>query len=183
MKNLYCVIGPSGSGKTTVVEALSRDHGLVSVESYTTRPPRYSGESGHIFVTDEAFDKLGELCAFVEYNGYRYGVTTDILEKSDLYVIDPEGARYLQEHYRGDKVIYNIWLEANPKKLYQRMLDRGDSVEAATARCEYDKKAFSAANKLKTMCYTPGLIIHTDLYSPNEVAKRVWQYIRSAEGI
>lgn len=183
MKNLYCVIGPSGSGKTTVVEALARDHGLVSVESYTTRPPRYSGESGHIFVTDEEFNKLGELCAFVEYNGYRYGVTTDILEKSDLYVIDPEGARYLQEHYHGDKVIYNIWLEANPKKLYLRMLDRGDDYHAAFERLAYDMKAFSEETKVRTMSQACGIVINTDLYSPDEVAKRVWRYIQAAEGM
>lgn len=183
MKNLYCIIGPSGSGKTTVVEALSRDHGLVSVNSYTTRPPRYYGEPGHIFVSDEEFDKLGELCAFVKYSGYRYGITSNLLDCSDLYVIDPEGARYLKEHYTGDKVIHNIWLDTSPEVRYKRMLYRGDICDYATARLEDDEKAFSEIHKSRTMIGSHGIVINTDLYSPNEVADKVWRYIQEAEGM
>ena len=183
MKNLYCIIGPSGSGKTTVADDLSRYHGLISVQSYTTRPPRYSDESGHIFVTDKEFDALGELCAFVEYNSYRYGVTPDILEKSDLYVIDPAGARYLYEHYKGDKTIYNIWLETPPYICAKRMLRRGDSYFDVLRRIKFDHKAFSKEERNKTMSLTPGIIFQTALYSREEMAKRLWNFIQYTENL
>ena len=56
MKNIYCIAGPSGSGKTTIAEELKKRYGMKVLESYTTRAPRYEGETGHIFVTPKKFN-------------------------------------------------------------------------------------------------------------------------------
>ena len=50
---LFLFVGKSASGKTTVANMLEEKHGHVQVQSYTTRPPRYEGEVGHIFVNDK----------------------------------------------------------------------------------------------------------------------------------
>ena len=90
MKYIYCFVGPSGSGKSTIVEMLEQ-RGYTAVSSYTDRPPRYPGEKGHVFLTPAEFDKLGELCAYTEFCGHRYGVTADQIRDNDLYIIDVDG--------------------------------------------------------------------------------------------
>jgi len=50
---IICIVGESGSGKTTIAEYIEREHGIKMMESYTDRPMRYPGETGHTFVTKE----------------------------------------------------------------------------------------------------------------------------------
>lgn len=147
MKNIYCIVGPSGSGKTTIAKRLAFTNGMSAVESYTTRPPRYPNEEGHIFVSDEEFDALGEMCAYTEYNGYRYGVTPDIIEANDIYVIDPYGVKYLKEHYHGYKGVKAIRLVVEADICKQRMIERGDSNQYARSRLENDRKDFAIENE------------------------------------
>ena len=54
---ILLIVGASGTGKTTVANTLSKMFGMKQIQSYTTRPPRYEGEKGHIFVTDEEFNR------------------------------------------------------------------------------------------------------------------------------
>lgn len=115
LKNIYLIVGPSGSGKTSIANELETTYGYKAVESYTTRPPRHPGERGHIFVSDEEFDALGPMCAYTEYNGYQYGVTADVIDSHDIYVIDPYGVKYLVEHYQGKKEILAIRLMVDEK--------------------------------------------------------------------
>ena len=58
MNNIYLIVGCSGSGKTTIVNSLENKYGLKSIQSYTTRPKRSDDETGHIFISDEEYDKL-----------------------------------------------------------------------------------------------------------------------------
>ena len=55
-KNIILLMGESGSGKTTLSKLLQIQHGWHDISSYTTRPPRYAGELGHIFITNEEFE-------------------------------------------------------------------------------------------------------------------------------
>ena len=48
--NILLIEGESGSGKTTIADILSKKYGLSSIQSYTTRKPRYLGETGHTFI-------------------------------------------------------------------------------------------------------------------------------------
>ena len=180
MKNLYLIIGPSGSGKTRLAEGLSEQYGMKSVESYTTRPPRYSGETGHLFVTDEEFDALGELCAYTEYNGYRYGVTKDILDESDIYVIDPAGALYLADHYSGKYLRY-IWLGTSPGVCYERMIARGDSEDMAQERVKNDEKAFGIIRLAQIRTKMSGNFFVTDNYTADQILDIVKRKIDELE--
>lgn len=180
MKNLYLIIGPSGSGKTELANRLVREYGMKAVESYTTRPARYSGEPGHIFVTSEEFDRLGKMCAYTEYNGYRYGVTKDILDVSDVYVIDPAGAIFLADHYSG-KTLHYIWLATSPGVCYERMLARGDDEEKAKERVKYDDKAFGMLQLADVRTKMRGNLLVTDNFDAKQMLNLVIDMIDNLE--
>lgn len=99
---ILCIVGRSGSGKTTIAEKLEK-RGFVAVQSYTTRKPRFEGERGHTFVSDEEFNKLKNILAYNEYNGARYCTTMSQIDNSDVYVVDIPGLKMLQEKYHGLK--------------------------------------------------------------------------------
>lgn len=157
LTHIYLFVGPSGSGKTTITKELEKLYGYIPISSYTTRPPRYEGEEGHIFVTEEEFDALDEMAAFTKYNGYRYGVTSEIIDKSDLYVIDPAGVQYFNEHYHGNKKPIIIFINADPSTRLQRMKDRGDSDEAAYERLRNDLHEF-------TKSLNPDICVTNDVF-------------------
>ena len=146
-KNLYCIIGPSGCGKSTIAESLV-GLGLSSVESYTTRPKRYPEEKGHTFVTDKEFDDAGEMIAYTEFNGYRYGVTRELLGNSQIYVIDVPGIVTLRRTYSDRKVIA-IGITASEQVCAERMHLRGDSEDKIEGRLAHDRVSFAG---LKANC-------------------------------
>lgn len=148
MKNIYCIVGPSGSGKTTIAEALQERYGWKTIESYTTRPPRYEGETGHVFVSEEEFKSLGEMCAYTKFDGHEYGVTADIVDKSDLYVIDPPGLEMVREKYHGEKGIQVIGLYVPVDVLARRMRLRGDSEEKIHGRLVHDVEVFRGLGQI-----------------------------------
>lgn len=145
MKNKFIVLlmGKSGSGKTTIADVLNKKYGWTSIQSYTTRSPRYPNETGHIFVTDEEFDALGEMVAYTEFAGARYCATTQQVEENQVYVIDPDGYEYFMKAYNGKKLVIPIGILCEEEKLFERMIARGDSFANASARIEHDKKKFS----------------------------------------
>lgn len=142
MRNLYCIMGKSGSGKTTLVEELEKKYGLRVIQSYTTRPPRYKGETGHIFVSKEEFDALGELCAYNVFDGYEYGVTLQQIEDNDIYVVDPSGVLSLYENYKGNKKIFSFALSVDADVLVSRMIARGDKEDKIITRLINDATQF-----------------------------------------
>ncbi|MCM1334190.1 MAG: hypothetical protein NC084_04090 [Bacteroides sp.] len=150
---ILLVAGKSGTGKTTIVNELERSYGLRSVVSYTTRPRRSEDEQGHLFVTDQEFDRLN-LTASSDYGGYRYGATEEQIEESDLYIVDVKGIEYLKEHYRGSKepVVLRIVTSEDPSEdfatRYERMVKRGDGYEAASKRVALDTSEFRKLEKL-----------------------------------
>lgn len=126
MNNLYLIVGASGSGKTTIANVLEEKYGYKQLQSYTTRPPRSQNEIGHIFATDEEFDRLQDIIAYTEYNNYRYCATSEQANNSDIYVIDPDGIDYLKAHYKGKPIkIINITSPVHTR--INRMEQRGDA--------------------------------------------------------
>lgn len=138
---LFLFVGKSSSGKTTVASKLEERYGLKQVFSYCTRPPRYEGEIGHIFVSNEEFNDLGELAAYTNYAGWRYGTTFEQLDKCEIYVIDVNGVKTLLErcwHY--NRQIRVIYFNASTYTRIQRMLNRGDSDAQIISRLLQDEK-------------------------------------------
>lgn len=150
---ILLIAGASGSGKNTVADLLTSYFDMQQLQSYTTRPQRYSGEKGHIFVNDERFDELVNIVAFTEFNGHRYCATSDQVEDSDIYIIDLDGIEFFKNKYRGSKKIKVVYLFNNRSTRFERMLDRGDKVMTAIERLEHDDEAFSKerANEVLSM--------------------------------
>ncbi len=187
MNNIYLIVAPSGAGKTAVTERLAEKYGLKSIQSYTTRPPRYDGEPGHIFISDDEFDKLTDIVAYTEFCGYRYAATTEQVSTHDLYVIDPKGIEYFREKYNGKKNIKIIYIGSDMTARYERMRKRAEkngsryfeAVDNALKRITNDVADFYD--------YEHGAT-HTDFVVENgynsdidTVADKVYEFICSCE--
>ena len=144
MKPILLLVGKSASGKTTLAEDLEKQCGLKSIQSYTTRPPRYDGEKGHTFITENEFDKLTDILAYAETNGYRYAVTKQMFEDEQysVYVIDNTGVEYLKEHYKGNREWYVAYITAPLMQRFNRMMIRQNDIEFAVSRIEHDAVEF-----------------------------------------
>lgn len=142
---IFLIVGESGSGKTTIADLLEGMYGLRVLKSYTTRPPRQDDLS-HTFITDEEFNKLKDIIAYTEYNGFKYCATANQINTSDLYVIDPSGIETLKNSYHGNKKLIDIYIRAPEETRAKRMENRGDSDEQIKSRLEYDRKAFANYN-------------------------------------
>ena len=140
-KPLFLFCGRSASGKTTVANILSEKYGYKQVESYTTRPPRYDGERGHIFVNEEEFNNLGELAAYTYYNNNHYGTTFDQLNEADVYVIDVPGVESLLLKLKTDtRPILIFYFDASVHNRILRMQSRGDCNDMIVSRLLNDEK-------------------------------------------
>lgn len=138
---IFLIVGPSGTGKTTFTEALC-EKGYKTISSYTTRPARHEGETGHIFVSKEEFDDLENKVAYTLYNGNEYCATQAQVDDADLYVIDPAGIDYFKRTYKGTKKPIVVYLKCPEPVRILRMFIRGDSADAIDARITTDRVEF-----------------------------------------
>lgn len=144
---IYLLVGPSGAGKTTVANLLKDEYNWRVLDSYTTREPRFEGETGHTFCTKDDFDALPDKVASVEFDGNWYCATAEQVENSDVYVIDPEGADTFLTRYRGTKIPIIVFLKVSNETAFERMRERGDSVDAISQRLEHDAVKFKNAEE------------------------------------
>jgi guanylate kinase len=140
-KPLFLFVGRSASGKTTIANMLTEKYTYKQVESYTTRQPRFDGERGHIFVSEDEFKNLGELAAYTYYNCNHYGTTFDQLKESDIYVIDIPGLKSLLEKLKDDnRPLCVFYFDASVYNRILRMIDRHDSDIMIISRLLEDEK-------------------------------------------
>lgn len=138
---IFLFVGKSASGKTTIAEMLESKHGYKTLQSYTTRPKRYDDETGHIFISDDEFDKLPDIIAYTEYNGHRYCATKDLLDKADIYVVDVPGVETLLKRYKSDRPICVIYFDASVPTRIDRMITRHDCDAAIISRLYNDEQS------------------------------------------
>ena len=141
---LYLIVGKSGSGKTSIVNYLKNDAGLMPVESYTTRAPRYITETGHIFLypmtIETAMQAYPERVAETVFDGHFYFVTPKQLEDASLYVIDPVGVQSFKKNYKGSRPYRVVYIKCGVVKRIVRMIRRGDGLKSAIRRVLFDRK-------------------------------------------
>lgn len=143
--SIIALVAESGGGKTRTAKELNKRYGYTSIPSYTTRAPRYEGEEGHIFVTEEEFAALRpDMVAYTEFmdkgEERKYGATWQQVEEHDIYVIDPRGAVELVQNM-GKENVTIVYLMAGPEVRKQRMIaERGEV--AAHERLTYDLEKF-----------------------------------------
>jgi len=139
MDQLFLFVGKSASGKTTIANLLEEKYGHKQVYSYTTRQPRFDGETGHIFISKDEFCNLGELAGYTFYNNHHYGTTFAQLEECNIYVIDVPGVEYLLNRAH-DKCLAMciIYFDAAVATRIDRMIDRGASDMEVISRLHHD---------------------------------------------
>lgn len=146
------LVGRSGSGKNCVAQGLRNLFGYREVKSYTTRAKRFPGEDTHIFVNKKDYKGPPEdTVAWTEFDGNAYWATNQQIEDNDIYVIDIDGVEYFFENYKGNKKIVICYIECEPGECFQRMLDRGDTIDMALARMRNDEFHFNK-EKVKAFC-------------------------------
>ena len=125
MKTVINIAGKSGSGKTTVAEYIAKEFDIPMVESYTTRPPRFFNEPGHMFITDYQFSSLEDKdkIAHTTFGGYKYCSMLSDLKEMNTYVIDEDGINYMENNFGKEFNIYNIWVEASNTQRLKRLED------------------------------------------------------------
>jgi guanylate kinase len=139
---LWLVVGASGSGKTYIINKICQQFNMKQVNSRTTRKPRYEGEIGHKFITDEQADiEFDNAVAKTNYNGYRYYTTVEDLEESDFYVIDVQGVNTF-DYSKINKKVKILFIEAPWYIRVWNMLKRRDTIKDIINRLLLDKKEF-----------------------------------------
>ncbi len=138
---IILLAGGRGAGKSTIANILNDRYDLKILPSHTTRKPRYDGETGHIFDTNEEFDKIPKeaMVAYSEHYGDRYCATKDQVEDYDIYVIDMDGIRCFREAYTGPKRVYTIYLMVSEDDRKERLILRGDKSEDIEAFIKKDR--------------------------------------------
>lgn len=118
-RKLFCIMGESASGKDTLVNRLCNETGLKKIISYTTRPRRNNEGDTHIFVDDSAYEQMKDnMAAYTEINGAKYWTTIDQLYDNDVYIIDPNGLKTLEDLQLNDIDLCSIYINV---PLYIRM--------------------------------------------------------------
>lgn len=143
------LIGASGSGKSTLAKRLV-ERGYKEVVSYTTRPKRYEGEGGHMFVDEYSGDGV----AYSKFNGYEYWCTQEQLDECDIYVVDWPGVDMLREKGVRGTVVY---IDVSEEERVRRMKMRGDSDEMIESRIENDRKMFPEERKMEADVVIDGM--------------------------
>ena len=138
MKAIIC--GTTMSGKNHLQRELSR-HFYPAV-SHTTRPKRPKEVEGidYYFVDDDAFESIVDEGKFLEVakhpDGkgayYKYGVTKEEWDRSDLIILNREGLRSIEDKVDPNGLIV-IYLEMSLLSLIQRLgelypLDSGNQM-------------------------------------------------------
>ena len=125
-KPLILVIGKSGSGKNYIVDKICDDFSKKNTISRTTRKPRYEGEKGHLFVSNEQADKeFSNAIAKTIFCGNRYYTLKEDLDKSDIYIIDRDGV-YSMQNSNIDFI--TVYLKVSLINRIKNMRKRGDKV-------------------------------------------------------
>ena len=186
-KYIFLIVGCSGSGKTTITEQLEQRYGLKSIQSYTTRQPRYDGETGHIFVSNEEFDKLTDMVGYTEFVANRYCATAEQVENNDLYVIDPKGIDFFMKSYKGNKIPKVIFISSDLTTRYERMVERAEikgstyteAVDIALGRIKNDVNEFY--DYIHNRASIDYIVNNNQNDNLNNVVNKIYEYICSCE--
>lgn len=155
MDKFLLLVGKSGSGKDTIAKILCKMYGLNMLKSYTTRSARYDGEDTHIFV--ESLPEESETVkrvAYTRFNGNEYCATNIQVNNADIFIVDPDGVLYFNEHYQGDKKPVVVYIDIPWWIRLSRMIGRKDGVLKSIDRVLHDHFKFKSLNNIPAMYAT-----------------------------
>lgn len=122
---ILLIIGRSGVGKDHLARLL-KEMGLNIVISYATRPRRNKKENTHIFISSEEAKTYTDKVATTTINGYEYFATKKQVEKSDIYIIDPNGVYELVQNMP-DTEFGLVYIKSDETLAAERAAKRGNN--------------------------------------------------------
>lgn len=157
MKKIFCIVGRSASGKDSLVREAKRNLGLKELCSYTTRPPRFSGENTHIFTTEDRMIEhahSGAIAAIARIGDWYYWSTIPQLYECDLYVIDYASLPQLKALELADVEFVTIYVTAPAAERRKRALLRQPGCEDTyDMRVAAENEQFSQMEEMKDWDY------------------------------
>lgn len=154
---LICIVGETASGKdsitNTTISKMS-NYEIRPVCSYADRPKRENETEGveHYFISTEEFNKLkkereDDILAYTHIKkksgeGYQYMALNDELEKSHIYIIDPQGLQFLKDKYSKTVDIISVYIYASLETRLSRASNRSDFNTEFKKRVEAEKEQF-----------------------------------------
>lgn len=146
-ENIVLLVGKSASGKTTIANKLEKNWYKSVLQSYTTRPKRTQDETGHIFVNENEYENLKNICAYGEFGGYKYCATKEQVDNSDIYIIDAQGVEFFKKYYHGKKRPIVVYISVSPIKRFFRLIKR-DGFRKGLKRWFQDISHFKGVKKV-----------------------------------
>ena len=170
---MIVLIGASASGKTSIAKELISKYGFLKLVTTTTRPMRVGEVNGvdYHFLDVKTFkekEKNNEFIETINYNDNYYG--TDVKDVSDdkVVILDILGANKFYEKLKSKAMFF--YIEASPKIIIKRMIERGDSEVDIKKRLELDKTYFD-----KRLMDHIDYVINTDNKSISDITKYIYQ--------
>ena len=152
--------GPSGCGKNTLANDLINLYPDMyeRVVTCTTRQPRQGERCGvDYYFLDQpsfsAFIRAGQFVEHMSFCGHSYGLLyaaiSNILDKGKnaVFICDPEGVRSIRM-IAGVNNTFNVYMHIDAKTRRDRMIRRGDTINAVEERIREDDSRF---------CHDPAL--------------------------
>lgn len=147
MSSKIVLVGKAAAGKDFFRKRMM-DKGFRFGVSCTTRLKRIKdneidGKDYH-FKSDAEFDSLIEADEFVEYqsfNGWRYGITKDEFNSSDVMIMNAEAVKLLPSEYA--KRCFIIYLDIPLETRITRITERNDKNDNVMRRVQDDEKQYS----------------------------------------
>ena len=150
---IITLTGKTSTGKDSAARYIEEEYGIHPIVSYTTRDIRVGEEDGreHYFISDEEMDKLekrDDILAWTQFDktGIRYCASTKDLDDDGIYtyIIDPNGIKWLREHYKGNAEIISLYFDLSETAIMRRALIRGDIREVIEERLDSEREQFDA---------------------------------------
>lgn len=122
-KPYFVIVGRSASGKTGLMQQLCKDLQLRPTPHVTTRQPRDT-DVEYSFVTKETFKQL-PLLDSVEYCGNFYGIVKDVVDTTDIVIVEPHGVSSIREYLAAKgRPVYVVGISVSEHTAYGRMIMR-----------------------------------------------------------
>jgi len=150
---MIILIGESGSGKTTILNELEKK-GFKKAINHTTRPKRKTDDelNEYKFLSKEEFNKMwneGKLLQRAEFNNEFYGISIDSLKTDIACISITDSVKDIKKRVEELNIknvdIKTFYIYVPEEERINRMLKRGDSLEAINKRLEIDKEKFREA--------------------------------------
>jgi guanylate kinase len=135
--------GRGGSWKTTIIDVLNEKLWLEKTKNYTSRKPRFPGEWGYFFVTEDDFisrlrDNQIIECYFRKSNNSYYGLPAPT--QTGIVNCEIMGLVALKKWcFQNNVKFLSIYLDVNRDTLYNRIKNRWDVNEKPEDRLREDE--------------------------------------------